>query len=297
MIARFVSLIVLFGLGYLGRRLYKVDASGLSRVTMDLLMPPFIFLSVVDAPISWSDVMHPAAACVFVICGTIALAWAVARKTGLPLLRFVMPVAFMNSGFLGIPMAQALGGAAWVNKVIIFDQTMNLIIFTVGITILGANESLKAGIRNFIANPNLLAIGLAVAWKAFGPPLPHAMRTIISLPAAATIPLALFSMGAALPSLREVNKTALVAGAIGRYAAGAVLATIYCLIFRPDPMTARVILLISTTSSAVFSFILSERYDVEPDYAAGVVFVTTMAYPLVFPLVNILLANVIAGLV
>ncbi len=287
MIARFLALMVIFGLGVLARRLYRLDPTPLSHATMDFFMPAFVFLSILETPLDWGSIGHPAAACAWVILGAMALVGLAQKISGQPIMKYVLPIAFMNSGFFGIPIAETMGGAAWVAPVIIFDQAMNLVLFTAGISVLGAHTSLSQGIRNFALNPNLVAIAIAFSWKATGRSFPEEIRTLLALPAQATIPVALFCMGAALPRLGAHTAWRPLIGAVAaRFGLGILLSSAYVLIFRPDPLTARVIILVSTMPSAVFSYLLNVRYKGEAQHAAETIFVSTLSFPLVFPLVN-----------
>lgn len=296
MTARFLAILVIFGLGVLARRRYRFDPGPLSQVTVDLFMPALVFLSLVETPLPPATILHPAASCAWVILGAMAvvgLAGAIARK---PWFRFVLPIAFMNSGFFGIPFAEAMGGAAWVAPVIVYDQAMNLVLFTAGTWAVGAHSGVLSGLRSALLNPNVAAILLAAAWKAGGPPLPESLKALLTLPAQATIPVALFCMGAALPRLGAHTRWAPLFWAVaGRFALGAALASIYILVFRPDPTTARVLLMVSTMPSAVFSYILNARHGGEAEHAAEVVFVSTLCVPIVFPLVNFGLAPLLVG--
>lgn len=295
-IARFLAILVIFALGILARRRFHLDPGPLSQVTSDLFMPALVFLSLAETPLEGAAILHPAAACFWVILGSIALVGAAGRGARRPWFRLVLPIAFMNSGFFGIPFAEAMGGADWVAKVIIYDQAMNLVLFTAGTWAIGAHAGLASGLRAAFLNPNVAAILLAIAWKLTGEPLPEELKSLLELPAKATIPVALFCMGAALPRIGAHTNWAPLLGAVAaRFALGIALASGYIAVFRPDPVTARVILMVSTMPSAVFSYILNARYGGEAGHAAETVFVSTLCLPVVFPAVNFVLAPLILG--
>lgn len=280
MIINLLALLLMVALGMIARRAYRIDPRKLSEVTMDLFLPPFIFFSILDAELRAEDLFHPAAACTVVILGAIVILRLLNRN----LVAYALPIAFMNSGYLAIPVAESLGGKEWVARALIYDQMMNLLIFTVGIGILPAASGMRARVKLFLFNPALISIFLAAAWRAADFGFPEALRTLLRFPAEAAIPVALFSLGAALHDLRITNLRPVIFATFARYGLGAILAGAYIAIARPDAETAKVILLSSTMPAAVFSFLLSERYGGNAEYAAGVVFLSTAIYPLVFAL-------------
>lgn len=288
MFTQFAALVFVVALGAAARRLYNVHPHTLSTFTTEILFPPFIFLSIVDAQMKAKEMFHPALGATVVILGSVALVGITGRLLGKKLLPFALPIAFMNSGFMGIPIAESMGGVEWVNRALIYDQLMSIWIFTVGLWALGIGASLKERSRLVLVNHCLIAVALSFGWRALELPVPGILRAILVLPAQAAIPVALFSIGAFLADMKPSGYRPIAIGSVARYGLGAGLALIYIAVARPDAATSGVLLVSSTTPSAVFSFLLSERYDVNADYAAGVVLVTTIAYPLVFLAVSIL---------
>jgi malate permease and related proteins len=286
MLTQFAALVFLIALGAGARRFHDVHPHTLSTITTEIFFPPFIFLSIVDAEMKAADMLHPALGATVVILGGIAVVGITGRVIGKKLLPYALPIAFMNSGFMGIPIADSIGGQEWVNRALIFDQMMSIWIFTAGLWALGIGASLKERARLVLVNPCLIAIALSFGWRFFELPVPELLRAVLYLPAQAAIPIALFSIGAFLAEMKPAGYKAIAFGTLARYAIGAGIALLYNATARPDATTAGVILVSATTPSAVFSFLLSERYRVNADYAAGVVLATTVLYPLVFLVVG-----------
>ncbi|MEK8023652.1 MAG: AEC family transporter [Candidatus Hydrogenedentota bacterium] len=282
--ARLATLAGMILLGFLARRRYQVGAASLSALSMDLLLPPFVFLSLLDVHLDPSELLHPAFSCVVVILATIGFLLLLGRFLGRSLTLFIVPIAFMNSGFLAIPVADALGGAVWVSRAVVYDQAMNVVLFTVGLMILGARVSAGHRIRLLVLNPVLISLVLGIAWKMLDLPLPIPLRTILQMPAQAAVPVALIAMGAAVADLRLDRLHGVGWAVAGRFLLGGFFAYLYCALAAPGAAVAKLIFIQSAMPSAVFSFILAEKYDVEPDFAAGTVVVSTAIYPLVLPL-------------
>jgi len=283
MFERLISIAVIVIIGAFSRKWHKIDSSSLTKITLDIFMPPLIFISIIDAEIDSSLILHPALSCSVVILGTLLFLKIISMASNKDYMRYSMPIAFMNSGFLAFPVAESLGGIKWLGPAIIYDQMMNFIIFTIGISIVNKGVSFSKRIVLFLHNPVLLAILIAAIWKISGTGLPHSIRSIITLPANACIPLALFSVGAALAELKSASFKKIYPAVIGRYLLGGSLAILYCFVTGIHGYVAEIIILSSTMPSAVLSFLLPARYGLEADYAAGVVLFSTIAYPLILP--------------
>jgi hypothetical protein len=283
MIARFLSLVVIVLLGVFARRRYGLDATAMTRVTLEIFFPPFVLLSILDATFTPGDILHPALACGVVILGSLGIIVIAGRLAGRSLLAFALPIAFMNSGFLALPMADALGGPTWVARALVYDQMMNVVLFTAGLAVLGAAGAGRRGLREILLNPLLLTIVIGLAWKSSGIGVEPRLRAILDLIGRAAIPIALFTTGAALAELRLTNWRGVLLAVAARYLLGFALGLGYIKAVGLEGDLARVILLSSTMPSAVLAFLLPKRYGVAPDFAAGVVFLSTLLYPLVLP--------------
>jgi len=51
MFERLISIAVIVIIGAFSRKWHKIDSSSLTKITLDIFMPPLIFISIIDAEI------------------------------------------------------------------------------------------------------------------------------------------------------------------------------------------------------------------------------------------------------
>ena len=54
MFERLISIAVIVIIGAFSRKWHKIDSSSLTKITLDIFMPPLIFISIIDAEIDSS---------------------------------------------------------------------------------------------------------------------------------------------------------------------------------------------------------------------------------------------------
>lgn len=53
MFERLISIAVIVIIGAFSRKWHKIDSSSLTKITLDIFMPPLIFISIIDAEIDF----------------------------------------------------------------------------------------------------------------------------------------------------------------------------------------------------------------------------------------------------
>ncbi|MBI4180062.1 AEC family transporter [bacterium] len=264
---------------------------------MDLFMPALVFDALLTARVSAAELFSTAIASCVVILFLFGLCLLVKTLTARPLRSFALPVLFMNAGFLGMPLMDLAFGAEAIGRIVVFDQVQSFFMFSLGIWIAmkpseagGAvwMESLKA----FLKEPLIHSILLAVLFRALGMIPPEFVLSPIRWLGAVTPVLALFALGlrlAATPvssfSRSEVRRSlGLILGL--RFGGGILCGLLAVSMLGLEGMTRQVVLIASGLPSAVFSYILAERYGAEPDLTAAAVFTSTIVS---LPLIPLLL--------
>ena len=80
MFERLISIAVIVIIGAFSRKWHKIDSSSLTKITLDIFMPPLIFISIIDAEIDSSLILHPALSCSVVILGTLLFLKIISKK-------------------------------------------------------------------------------------------------------------------------------------------------------------------------------------------------------------------------
>lgn len=183
-----------------------------------------------------------------------------------------LPIMFMNSGFIGYPLALFAFGGAGLNKAIIFDITNGILIFTVGIYLVSRGTDRWQVLKL----PFVYAAALGIILSLTGVRISQPVYSAIYLLGGTTIPIALFMLGCRLANMKIVSwKLPLIASFI-RIAIGLLLGLIAVFVFRLKGLTANIVILISSLSSAVTCVALAEEYDCEPELVASTIALSTI---------------------
>ncbi|MGB0572496.1 MAG: AEC family transporter [Alphaproteobacteria bacterium] len=128
---------------------------------------------------------------------------------------FAMGTMFANTSLLGIPIVFATFGEAGLVPLMVIITFHSLVFSTIFFTLhdLGKAGDGKAGSvgwagtarlagRSIVTNPVIIAIFVGFVWSVLGLGLPGPVSTIIDMLAEATIPAALFALGAVLAGFK-----------------------------------------------------------------------------------------------
>ncbi len=278
LIHTFLLLLPLFavtGAGYLLGRFFHLSEESLIRVLTDFFMPMLIFVSLYNSDITLSDMARLFGAATLMVALLLAAALLYARLARIDPRGFSMPIVFMNSGFLGIPLMQLWGGNEAMNIIIIFDEILTLYIFTLGFLIIRGGISREA-VRASLASPILWAVLLGFGANIIGVPVPAAILETCGFAGAAAPPLAAFVLGVSLHARKPRVEPHLIAGVLLRTVAGFCVALLIVVLFRFEGLTKTVILVTGALPAAVFSYVLPARYGIESERAQGIVIVSTI---------------------
>ena len=294
-IQSFVLLLPLYVLiigGYTMGRFVDLSEDTLIRVISDFLMPLLVFSSLYLSPISLNEMLGLTAS-VFSLMIMMLLAGFLyssifARKQN----EFILPVIFMNSGFLGIPLMQLWGGNEAMNIIIIIDQILGFFMFTLGYLILEGGITTK-GFKASVKSPILWALVAGFVFNYYKIPLPGSLIESFTFAGNAAPPLAAFAVGLSL-SGRQKEKISIhvymgiILRIVGGFLAGLAVVHLFSL-----TGTMRTIILVnSALPAAVYSYVLPARLGHNSSIPREIVIISTLlgvfTIPLSFYLVSIL---------
>ncbi|MFH1684111.1 MAG: AEC family transporter [Candidatus Margulisiibacteriota bacterium] len=273
-IIKIITPIVIMTLfGYIFGRLRKIDLKTLADLVIYVSAPALTLTQLSMQRMNAQEIMGISASAVFVIlgCGLIAYLIFKITKTAVPL-GIYLPIMFMNTGFVGYPLALFAFGGAGLNKAIIFDLTNAAIIFTLGIYLVSQGKDRWQIFKiPFIYSA---LIGLALSFT--GIRLPQYLFSPLYIIGGTTIPLALLMLGCRLANMKIVSwKLPLIASVL-RIGVGLGLGFLAVSIFKLSGITAKVVILISSLSSAITCIALSEEYAADQELIASTIALSTI---------------------
>lgn len=282
-----LPLFIVIGSGWMLSSFFDLNEDTLTRVLTDFFMPLLVFGSLYRSETTPADMVDLLGVVVFFIVALYLAAFLYSRFTNTDHRGIAIPVIFMNSGFLGIPLMQLWSGYEAMNIIIIFDQIETFFLFTFGILIVGGGFSLK-GLRFTLLSPILWAVVLGFTANLLKIPLPDILLDTCSFAGAAASPMAAFVVGCSLSSRKPRVDPRVLWGIFLRMGYGLALGLGAVYIFHLEGITATVILVASALPSAVFSYVLPARYGAPSEDAQSIVIISTILSVIVIPLTFLL---------
>lgn len=224
-----------------------------------LTTPPATFLSMVGYAI--------------VVLATCGVVGAVAlRLLGQPLRSYLPPIAFGNSGNLGLPLCLFAFGSEGLGLAIGFYLVGSVTQFLIGPLFQGRQPVW----RTLLTTPVNYAAVAGLALLGTGTKLPLWVGNSIGLLAGMAIPLMLVALGHALGSF-GVQRLPVAAGiATARLGLGFAAGYALTLVLGLEGTARGVVIIESAMPVAVFNYLLAARYDRHPGDVAGAILVSTL---------------------
>jgi predicted permease len=196
----------------------------------------------------------------------------VLRTMGQPLRSYLPPVAFGNSGNLGLPLCLFAFGKQGLGLAIGFYLVGSVSQFIAGPLFQGRQPVW----RTLLTTPVNYAAVLGVGLLATDATLPLWLANTIELLSGLAIPLMMLALGHALGSFK-VQRLPVAAGiAAGRLGLGLLVGYALTLAFGLTGVERGVVLVQSAMPVAVFNYLLAARYDRHPEDIAGAIVISTL---------------------
>jgi len=207
----------LIGLGVIGGRsklFPEAAVNGLSNFVLYVAVPALLFRTVVRSrpfdALNFDIVFAYYGASFVVMVGALALGRYVFGLAGGERASFAMGSMFSNTTLLGVPLVFATWGEAGLVPLMVVITLHSLLFATVFFVLhdmaqsgaVGWASAVRLAARSIVTNPVIISIAVGLAWAFLGLGLPGFVSSIIDMLGDATIPAALFAVGAALAQFR-----------------------------------------------------------------------------------------------
>jgi predicted permease len=196
----------------------------------------------------------------------------VLRATKQPLRSYLPPIAFGNSGNLGLPLCLFAFGRQGLGLAIGFYLVGSVSQFIAGPLFQGRQPVW----RTLLTTPVNYAAVLGVGLLAADATLPLWLGNTIELLSGLAIPLMMLALGHALGSFRVQRLPVAVGIAAGRLGLGLLVGYAITLVFGLTGVQRGVVLVQSAMPVAVFNYLLAARYDRHPEDIAGAIVISTL---------------------
>lgn len=268
-----IPIIIITGAGYVFGRYKKINIKTLADFIIYVSSPALALALLSKQQIIFKEISTIIFSAVLVILGTGMLSYVFSRTTKIPIPSgLYLPIMFMNSGFIGYPLALFAFGELGLSKAIIYDMMNAILIFTVGIYIINRGKDRW----QFLKIPFIYAALAGIVISLSGAKIPEMIYSPLDLIGQTTIPLALFMLGCRLAHIKIVSwKLPLIASCF-RLGIGFGLGLLAVFLFKLQGLTSKIVILTSSLSSAVTTVALAEEYDAEPELVASTIALSTL---------------------
>lgn len=255
--------------GFLYSRRVKPDLGGANKLVVDIALPILIFISLSAKSFDPISAMSFTGASIVLILLTGLITWPFAKFSGASVQAFLPCAMFTNVGPIGIPLIALAYGPEGMAPAVVLLVISNILHFTLGAGVMSG----KVDWRMVYANPLVWSTVLGVASSQLQITLPEWVQTSCTMIGSVLVPMMLMSLGARLASSQ-------VADAWVGVRSGVLIliirlaAVLLALWFIPlEGLERGALILFACLPSAVFNFMLADKFQVEPNKVASTVIV------------------------
>jgi predicted permease len=273
---------LIIGTGYFFEKLKKPDFKSISDLTLYFFTPCLIFEGLLKSKEQIGEFVLPAIIFMIILTFLLYLLSIIFsrflkldfQETG----AFSLATVMMNCGNFGLPLILfAFGEKGLAYAVVV------LVIFTFPLGTLAVfiasrgKSSIKKSLLEITKIPLFYSILLAVIFKYFNLSLPSLLMKPIILMGEAAIPALLVLLGMQLARTDlKTNLNPILGSCFIRLVISPVLAFFLCKVLSLSGLPAKVLIIQTSTPSAIIPLLYSINYDTRPDIVAGTIFFSTI---------------------
>ncbi|MHB9154462.1 MAG: AEC family transporter, partial [Endomicrobiales bacterium] len=191
-------------------------AAAVIRFALYVLIPLYMLLSMWSSPLSPERSWRIAAAALLVTAAGAFLAFAWSRARRIPFGVQCLPIIFMNSAYLAIPVNTLLWGAAGTTCTIIYNAVITVMTFTFGVWCV----SKERPFAEIATLPVLYGTAAGILLNALSVPVPGAAAAAGRFVSLVTLPLMLVFVGYRLGKVTAAAFGPALGGALLRMGGG-----------------------------------------------------------------------------
>jgi predicted permease len=299
------------GVGFLFARVTKLRLEPLIDIIIYITTPCLVFTSIVNSEFVLREFLDIALGSGFVILGGGLLVFIASRIRKFDPRAFYLPVIFPNTGNMGLSVSLFAFGAVGLSRGIIYYVVSCILFYSLGIYLVNRSrntsrparlEDRQSTIKTTLKIPVIYVAIIGITLSIYRQPLLQVLGShpvlleyvrigagTIAMLARPTIPLMLLVLGYRLARTRILSFRLPIVCALARIVVGFCLALIFVSCFRVTGLNRAIIILISSLSSPVASFMLAQKFDARPEVAAAVILLSTLFMIVTIPLLLVFL--------
>ena len=276
----FFPVFTLLAVGYCFGKFRKIDLNSLTELVIYVASPCLVFSSVSQRHFGGTDFLVLGGSAVFVILGVGAIAFVVARLRGIEDRGIYLASMFMNSANLPFPLVLLAFGEVGLARAIMYFLIVSLLQFSLGVYLATFQRSLRPILRF----PILYAFFAALVVSIGKIPIPSVVLVPINMMGNLAITMMVLALGYKISTLKARSIGLPLATSALRIGGGFLLGLLFVEIFHVSGLNRAIILLDSAMPSAVFNFVLAEKYRLSPELVASTILISTLVSLITTPI-------------
>lgn len=274
----------------------KVEAKkGFSDLLLYLVVPAMVvhsYMTEFDEKILANLVLTLIWSTIALVIGIVVAMVATAKMKGSDKPIICFAGMFSNAAYMGFPLIQALFGAEGLMYASVFVTVFNILLWTVGYSVVTKTTDLKAILKTIGTSPVILSVILGLILYLGQIPVPEVIAEPVRLIGNINTPLAMIITGMIIGT-SDLKK--MVGNPMIWYVTliRMVLVPAICfVVFRvigAGSMVAEVVLLLEACPCAAITSVFAVQYGYHEDLAAGTVVVSTLLSIVTLPICAMLL--------
>ena len=275
-----LPIFIIISVGFVYSRAVKPDLSGINRMIVDIALPVLIFTSLSDKDFDPLSAATFAMASVLLIIASGVLVFPFARFSGANWRSLLPCVMFGNVGPVGIPLIVLAFGPEGLPIAVVLLVLSNILHFTLGAGVMSG----RTHWRIVFTNPLVWATVAGIAVSQLGLTFPKWVDTPLTMIGNILVPTMLLSLGARL-STSEISDLGVgVRGTVFTTLARLFACYIILLVIPLEGIERGALILFACLPSAVFNYMLADKYNAEPNKVASMVVAGHFGSLIVLPL-------------
>lgn len=269
------------GLGFALERRLRIPIVPLNQLVLYVLMPCFIFVSLVPFELLREEPLRIGAYAVLLTAAMLAVGAVVARMLRLDrptTSALLLTAAFPNLGNYGLSVVLLAYGQEGVRFGTILLAVQMVFGLTLAVFIASnSSASLRASLGQVARQPALYAVAAAFAFGILAIPVPGPVMSALALPAQAAIPVMLLVLGMQISGTAGIQDARLVSVAVfTRLVVGALVGVLIAAALGIAGVARDVMIVGAAMPTAVFTTLTATQYGARPRFVSDVVVAGTV---------------------
>ncbi len=278
-----IFIIILLGYGL--QKKFRLDLVSLTKIQLYLFLPSLIFINIVTSELNSDMIIMISCFTIVLFFVLMLLSYIVAKLLRLDRKRekaFINAITLRNQGNYGIPLITLLySGVAGnfpvdVHMIVYFISNLLLNIFGLYNASSGSYTKKEAFFK-ILRLPAIHVIVLGFVFKGIQLPIPTPIFSTLSILKGAVVPLALFTLGAQLASIKlSFNSKSLPIATAMRLILSPIIAFAMVKLMGITGIVAEVLIIGASAPTALNSVLFAIEFNGDSEYASESVLITTL---------------------